>query len=125
MQQQQNSSVVSNPPKCIVNLRIQPMHFKMNLEIYQTQKVMKKVVVVDSSVPINLNQLTIKIKLKKELDFVLQNSYVVYMSSIKDANSVYVWGCNWYHFCNTCLFLINPKASEQAKTIKIIIIIKF
>ena len=34
---------VSNPLKCIANLITQPMHFKMNLEIYQTQKVMKEV----------------------------------------------------------------------------------
>ena len=30
-------------PKCIANLRKQSMHFKMNLEIYQTQKVMNTV----------------------------------------------------------------------------------
>ena len=35
---------VLNPPKCIANLRTQPMHFKMNLEIYQTLFVMKEVV---------------------------------------------------------------------------------
>ena len=35
---------VSYPPKCIANLRTQSMHFKMNLEIYQTLFVMKEVV---------------------------------------------------------------------------------
>ena len=34
--------LVSHPPKCIANLRTQPMHFKMNLEIYQTSFVMKE-----------------------------------------------------------------------------------
>ena len=33
---------VSHPPKCIANLCTQPMHFKMNLEIYQTSFVMKE-----------------------------------------------------------------------------------
>ena len=37
------SFAVSNPLKCIANLRLQPMHFKMNLEIYQIQKVMNAV----------------------------------------------------------------------------------
>ena len=32
------------PAKMHSNLRILPMHFKKNLEIYQTQKVMKEVV---------------------------------------------------------------------------------
>ena len=44
MQNKKNSFVVSNPPKCIANLRIQPMYFNMNLEIYQTSFVMKEVV---------------------------------------------------------------------------------
>ena len=34
-----NSFTVLNQPKCIANLSTQQMHFKMNLEIYQTQKV--------------------------------------------------------------------------------------
>ena len=34
---------VSHPLKCIANLRTQPMHFKMNLEIYQTSFVMNTV----------------------------------------------------------------------------------
>ena len=34
---------VSNPLKCIANLRTQPIHLKMNLEIYQTSFVMKEV----------------------------------------------------------------------------------
>ena len=38
---------VSNPSKCIANLRTQPMHFKMNLEIYQASFVMKEVVFTD------------------------------------------------------------------------------
>ena len=42
---QKNYFAVLNPPKCIANLRTQPMHFKMNLEIYQTSLVMKEVVV--------------------------------------------------------------------------------
>ena len=42
--QQKNSFAVSNPPKCIANLGTQPIHFKMNLEIYQTLFVMKEVV---------------------------------------------------------------------------------
>ena len=41
---QNNFFAVSNPPKCIANLRTQPMHFKMNLEIYQTSFVMKEVI---------------------------------------------------------------------------------
>ena len=41
---QKNYFAVSNPPKCIANLRTQPMHFKTNLEIYQTSFVMKEVV---------------------------------------------------------------------------------
>ena len=41
---QKKSFAVSNPPKCIVNLFVQPMHFKMNLEIYQTSFVMKEAV---------------------------------------------------------------------------------
>ena len=44
MQNKKISFAVSNPPKCIANLRTQPMHFKMNLEIYQTSFVMKEVV---------------------------------------------------------------------------------
>ena len=46
MQQQKISFAVSNPPKCIANLRTQPMHFKMNLEIYQASFVMKEVEIV-------------------------------------------------------------------------------
>ena len=42
--QKKISFAVSNPLKCIANLRTQPMHFKMNLEIYQTSFVMKEVV---------------------------------------------------------------------------------
>ena len=38
-----------NPPKCIANLRTQPMHYKMNLEIYQTSFVMKEVVLQRSN----------------------------------------------------------------------------
>ena len=38
------SFAVLNPPKYITNLRTQPMHFKMNLEIYQTSFVMKEFV---------------------------------------------------------------------------------
>ena len=41
-----NSFTVSNPPKCIANLRTQPMHFNMNLEIYQTSFIMIKVVYI-------------------------------------------------------------------------------
>ena len=40
----QKKFAVSHPPKCIANVRTQPMHFKMNLEIYQTSFVMKEVV---------------------------------------------------------------------------------
>ena len=39
-----NSFAVSNPPKCIANLRTKLIHFKMNLEIYQTSFAMKEVV---------------------------------------------------------------------------------
>ena len=34
----------SNPPKCIELSLGLPMHFKMNLEIYQTQKVINLIV---------------------------------------------------------------------------------
>ena len=44
MQSKKFSFAVSNPPKCIANLCTQPMHFKMNLEIYQTSFIMKEVV---------------------------------------------------------------------------------
>ena len=44
MQNKKNSFAVSNPPKCIANLSTQPMHFKMNFEIYQTQEVMNLIV---------------------------------------------------------------------------------
>ena len=42
---QKISFAVSNPSKCIANLRTQPIHLKMNLEIYQTSFVMKEVVI--------------------------------------------------------------------------------
>ena len=45
-----NSFAVSNPPKCIANLLTQPMHFKMNLEIYQTQKVMNLIVAYERNI---------------------------------------------------------------------------
>ena len=41
----QNSFTGSNPPKCIELSSGLPMHFKMNLEIYQTQKVINLIVV--------------------------------------------------------------------------------
>ena len=44
MHDKKNSFVVLNPLKCIASLRTQPMHFKINLEIYQTQKVMNLIV---------------------------------------------------------------------------------
>ena len=44
MQNKKFYFAVSHPPKCIANLRTQPMHFKMNLGIYQTAFVMKEVV---------------------------------------------------------------------------------
>ena len=43
---QKISFAVSNPSKCIANLRTQPMHFKMNLEIYQISFVMKEVLYI-------------------------------------------------------------------------------
>ena len=43
MQNKKFYFAVSNPPKCITNLRTQPMHFKMNLEIYQSSFVIKEV----------------------------------------------------------------------------------
>ena len=53
---------VSNPTKCIANLRTQPMHFKMNLEIYKTSFVMKEVVY-----KISKSLLGIKFNVKKSV----------------------------------------------------------
>ena len=36
------SFAVSHPPKCIANLRIQPMHFKMNLEFIKLHLLWRK-----------------------------------------------------------------------------------
>ena len=36
---------VSNPPKCIANFRTLPMHFKWDLMSYQTQKIIKEIVI--------------------------------------------------------------------------------
>ena len=46
MQNKKLFFAVSNPPKCIANLRTLSMHFKMNIEIYQTSFVMKEVLLV-------------------------------------------------------------------------------
>ena len=48
MQNKKFYFAISHPPKCIANLRTQPIHFKMNLEIYQTSFVLKEVVLVKS-----------------------------------------------------------------------------
>ena len=52
--QKKNSFAVSNPPKCIANLRTQPIHFKMNLEIYQTSFAMKEVVIGQALFPFSI-----------------------------------------------------------------------
>ena len=44
MHDKKNSFAGSNPPKCIELSSGLPMHFKMKLEIYQTQKVMNLIV---------------------------------------------------------------------------------
>ena len=44
MQNKRCPFAVSNPLKCIANLRTQPIHFKMNPEVYKTSFVMKEVV---------------------------------------------------------------------------------
>ena len=49
MQNKKFSFAVSNLPKYIANLRTQPIHFKMNLEIYQTSFVMKEVLIINQN----------------------------------------------------------------------------
>ena len=48
MHDKKNSFEGSNPTKCIVLSSGLPMHSKMNLEIYQTQKVMNLIVTLEN-----------------------------------------------------------------------------